>query len=187
MLILSQLVQVVGNLKPISGGKEVQMERILTVGQKIDAVENRLVVADIVVRTELGSVQESPRSGTIHGQEFPKLGRAAPNACGSTCGAERSIRGVHIPKEPWCPETRAGRDLGDQTALVSEFRAGRTGSRLHALNGAGGELGGEHFALLIADGLSINHETDLGVVAQGMKESVPICGNSAGAVNDRLA
>src|SRR5262249_5318631 len=50
-----------------------------------------------------------------------------------------------------------------------------------------GQLGGEHLALLVANGLSIDHEAYLGVVAKGVKETVAIGRDATGAVDDCVA
>src|ERR1039458_9109798 len=55
------------------------------------------------------------------------------------------------------------------------------------LDGAGRKLRGEHFALLVADGLPVNHEADLRVIAERVEESVAVSGNTSRAVYDRLA
>jgi hypothetical protein len=55
------------------------------------------------------------------------------------------------------------------------------------LDGVHGDLRGEDFALLIADGLSIDDEADLRVIAEGVERSVAIGGHTARAIGDCLA
>jgi len=59
----------------------------------------------------------------------------------------------------------AGRNIRNQTGLVAKLSLGRSGYDLHALDGADWKLGGEDLALLIGDGLPVNHEAHLRVIA----------------------
>ena len=77
--------------------------------------------------------------------------------------------------------------LATRLVLSPNSASGDARHQLHALDGAGGKLGGEDLALLIADGLSIDHEADLRVIAEGVEETVAIGGDAARAIGDRLA
>ena len=66
------------------------------------------------------------------------------------------------------------------------MRVRSAGDQFHALDGVERNLGGKHFALLIADGLAVDDETDLRVVAQRMEKAVGVGRHRAGAVGDGL-
>src|ERR1035437_2764034 len=78
-------------------------------------------------------------------------------------------------------------DIGYQAGLVAQLRIPRSRPPLHALGRGSGGLSGGDFALLIADGWSIDHEADLRVIAEGVERSVAIGGDTARAIRDRLA
>ena len=50
VLILAQLVVGIGNLDPVARREQVQVEYVFAVGLIIEAVEDGLVVADVVER-----------------------------------------------------------------------------------------------------------------------------------------
>src|ERR1035441_10649386 len=85
-----------------------------------------------------------------------------------------SMTKVLIAKQPGRTQPGARGDVGHQAALVAELGIRRAGHHLHALNGAGGKLGGKDFALLVANGLAVDDEGALRVIAQGMEETVAI-------------
>src|ERR1039458_6328660 len=94
---------------------------------------------------------------------------------------------VDFSEHPPRAEAGARRDVCHQAGLVAELGLGRSGDDLHALDGAGRKLSGEYLALLVADGLPVNDEADLRVIAQGVEEPVAVGGNTPRAVHDRLA
>src|ERR1039458_1653266 len=94
---------------------------------------------------------------------------------------------VDFSEHPPRAEAGARRDVCHQAGLVAELGLGRSGDDLHALDGAGRKLSGEYLALLVADGLPVNDEADLRVIAQGVEEPVAVGGNTPRAVHDGLA
>ncbi len=135
-----------------------------------------------------GRVQEPAAADAVEGQEVAELSRcrSPSRPCRRWCRKTRSPRST-LPKTPPGPEAGAGGDLRHQAGLVAEFGIRRSGDDFHALDGAGRKLRGEDLALLIADGLSVDHEADLRVIAQRVEESVRVGGHAARAVSDRLA
>src|ERR1039458_7763132 len=104
---------------------------------------------------------------------------------GVNSGVSRKRGGVgagDIAKHARRAQAGACGDIGHQTALVAKLGIRRAGNNLHALNSAGGKLGGKDFALLIANGLAIDDECALRVIAQGMEETVAVGRNAAGAI-----
>ena len=186
-LILGELVVAVGNLNGVAGGEEVQMENVDAVGLVVEAVEQRLVVAAVVDVDELGGVQETVAAVAVGGQEVAHLGIAESNSHAAGDGGERAVGDIRVAEQASGAQGGARGHVGHQAGFIPELRPGRSGGQFHALDGAGGKLRGEDLALLIADGLSVDDEADLRVVAQGVEEAVAIGRHAAGAVSDGLA
>ena len=187
MLILSQLIVRVWVLNPVPGREQVEMESVLAVGLIVHAIENRLVVANVVDRSELGCIQESPAPNAVSRQKISKLRAAETQAHAASGGTERPIVRLDVAKHLSRSQARTCSDLRHQAALVAKFRVWSSRGHLHALDGAGGQLRREYLALLIADRLSIDDETGLSVVTQRVEQSVAIRRHPAGAVGNRLA
>ncbi len=163
------------------------MNGVLSVRLQIDAIEERLIISDVVERAKLGCVQKTPAANAIRGKEIPesRVPETQPEGCGR--GSERAVRRVHVPKSMRHAQPAPCRDAGDQAGLIAEFRIGRSGAEFHALNRAGRKLCREDLALLIADRLAVDHEADLRMIAQRVEESIGVGRDSAGAINDGLA
>ena len=76
------------------------------------------------------------------------------------------------------PLAGARGDVDDQTRLVAVLRRWRTGNHLHRLDRIQRNLVGKNLALLIGDGLAIDRERVLGVIAQAMKKAVRVGGDA---------
>ena len=59
MLVLRELIVTVGNLDPVAGGKQVQMQGILPIGLVVEAIEDGLIVTHIVDGLKLRRIQET--------------------------------------------------------------------------------------------------------------------------------
>ena len=70
-----------------------------------------------------------------------------------------------------------GRD-NHHAGLASVFRGRRARDHFHGLNRVEGNLVGEDFALLVGDRLAVDGERIFRVVAQAVKETVGIGGDS---------
>jgi hypothetical protein len=186
-LILAELVVAVGYLKPVSGRKQVEVQDVAGAGPVVEPVEYRLVVPHVVEGGELGRIQEPAGPQAVGCQKIPYLLVSEADRRAAARGTEGAVRRIETAKDLAGAEPRTRGDLGDQAALVAEFGVRRAGNGFHALDRGGGQLGGKHLALLIADPLAVDHETDLRVVAQGVKEPVRIGDRPARAVNDGLA
>jgi len=137
-----------------------------------------LVVALIVEWGELRSIEEATGPGAIDGQEISGSHAAEPKTDQASRGAERPIRGVEVPESPSCSKAERVVILAIRLDLSPNSASGGARDNFHALNGAGGKLGGEHLALLVADGLPIDHKAGLGVVAHRMENSVCVSRNT---------
>src|ERR1035437_9206342 len=163
------------------------MERVLSGGLKIETIEKCLIIPDVVEGPELGSVQKTAAAHAIDGQKVADSCGAIAQAEAPSSGAERPIVRVDVSEHPPRAEAGARRDVCHQAGLVAEFGLWRSGDNLHALDGAGRKLRRKHFTLLVADGLPVNDEADLRVIAERVEESVAEIGNTSRAVHDRLA
>src|ERR1019366_642766 len=87
-LILCQLVIVVGDLDPVARGEQVEVERVLPVGLQVKMIEEGLVVAYVVKRGELRSVEEAAAPDTFDCQEVPRFRAAEADSHGTSNRAE---------------------------------------------------------------------------------------------------
>src|ERR1039457_1415106 len=143
MLVLSQLIVVIGYLTPTPRGEQVEVEDILAAGRIVEPIEDGLIVALVVEGSELRGVQKTPGSETVDRHEVSKLRGAIPKSDTSTGRAKRAVGSIDVAKSFPGAEPRTSRDLRDQAAFVAEFGVRRTRGRLHALDGASGQLRGE--------------------------------------------
>src|SRR4029077_18077332 len=130
-----------------------------------ETVEEGLIVAGIVNVGVFWSVQETFRTDSIDRHEISTLRATKAEADAPAIGAERSEIGADIPKD--FPGTKPGtsRNLSDQAGLVAKFHVRCSRGHLHALDRADGKLSRVHLALLVADGLSVDEEAGLSVIA----------------------
>jgi hypothetical protein len=90
--------------------KEIEVERVVLGGLKIDAVEDSLVVADIVHGVELGAVEEAARAVRIDDDEVAQFGSAEAERRLLADAAEGTVIGVEL-SERLFPEARTGSRL----------------------------------------------------------------------------
>src|SRR5665213_2264048 len=98
MLILRQLVVVVRDLKPIPRHEYVQMESIFAVGLVVQAIEDRLIVPDIVNWGVLRRIQKAPAAKTVDGDEVPEFRVAVAEARAAAGTPKRAIVSIDVPK-----------------------------------------------------------------------------------------
>ena len=72
----------------------------------------------------------------------------------------------------------AGGDVDDEAGFVAVLGGRRAGDDLDGLDGVGGDLVGEDFALLVGDGLAIDGEGVGGVIAEAVEEAVRVGGDA---------
>jgi hypothetical protein len=186
-LILRQLIVRIWDLNPVSRGEQVEVNDILASGLVIEMIEDGLIVPYVMEGGEFGSVQKPPAANAINGKEITELRIAETDAHAPSRGAERPVRSIHITEDPTNSETGSGCYLCDEARLVAKFGVWRTGNDFHALDRADGNLRGIDFALLVADGLSIDNEARLKVITQRMVQAVGVGCHAPRAVRDRLA
>ena len=118
--------------------------------------------------------------------KFPELGRSPAERAILAVGSKRSHGGADASERQRAQSRFCGR-IHHQARFVSILRVGRASDQLHALHRVGRKLGGKDLALLIADGLAIDHKADLSVIAQRMEKSVRVGGRTSRAVVDDAA
>ena len=141
------------------------MDNIGGRGLKIETVEDRSVIPLVMEWSEFRAIEETSAAGSINGEEVTETFVADAVRDVAADGSEGPIQSFHAAELTHCAEAGAGRNLIHEARFVAKLGYRCAGNELHALNGAGGELGREYLALLVADGLAINDEGDLGVVA----------------------
>src|ERR1019366_2052646 len=128
--------------------EQIQMEYVLPVGLVIEAVEDGFAVADVVERREFRRIEKASAAYALQRQEVADLRISEAEPRRSARGAERAVGGVDVAKQARRAQAGARGDVGHQAAFVAELGIRRAGYHLHALNRAGGKLGGKDFALL---------------------------------------
>ena len=123
--------------------------------------------------------EKAAASNAVDRQEIPDSRAAETNRRGPADAAERTIVCVEVTEDPSRAEPGTRRDVCDQAGFVAELRVWSAGDDLHALDRAGGKLRRKHLALLIADRLAVDHKAGLGMVADGVEESVGVRRNAA--------
>ena len=185
-LILIGLVERVGHLEPVTRGQQVEVKRVAGGGLPVEAIEDGLAVPHVVKRTEFGAVEKAPAAQGVGGEEVAELLAAEAEGGFLADGAEGAVlRGEAA--ERLLAESGTGDGVDHEAGLIAEFGAGRAGDEFHGLDGVERNLGGELFALLIGDGLAVDGEAGLRVIAERVEEAVGI-GHDAGAGHgDRVA
>ena len=107
-------------------------------------------------------------------------GAAAP-------GSEGTPLGVNAAERLGNTKTGSRGCVHHQTGLVAILGIRRSGDQLHGLNRVRRYLRGEDFALLIADGLPVDHKGRLCMVSQRMKEAIGVGCHPTRTVRDGLA
>ncbi len=77
-------------------------------------------------------------------------------------------------------QARAGGHVNDDAGFVAEFGRGRARDDFHGLDGIQRNLVGEDLALLVGNGLAVDREGILGVVAETVKQTVGVGGDAWG-------
>ena len=172
-LVLVRLVVGIGNLEPVAGEKQIEVERVMLAGLKIDAVEDGLVVADVVHGVEFGAIQEAARAVGVEYDEISQLGAAEAERGLFADGAKRAVVGVEL-SERLFPEPGPRHPFHHQAGLIAILRGRRPGDHFHVLKRVFGHLGRKGPALLVADGLAVHHVAGLRVVSLRMEEAVGI-------------
>ncbi len=163
------------------------MNYVFSRGLEVHAIEEGLIIPNIVERPELRGVQKTAATHSVDSQKVAECCSAIAQAETPSLGAERTVVRVDVPEDPARPQGGACRDTCHQAGLVAEFGQRRSRNDFHALDGAGWQLSREYLALLVADGLPIDDEADLCVIAQRVEETITIGRHTARAIDDRLA
>ena len=185
-LVLSQLIIRVGDLDPVPGGKKIEVEGVFAVGLEVEAIEDGLIVACVVDGLEFRGVEETVATDPVERGEVAEAGSSEAKGGRASGGTEGAEAGVEAAEDTIGTQAGACGDFNDKAGLVAKLGTRVAGDEFEALDGAGGELGGEHFALLVADRLAVHDEADLGVIAEGMEEAIAISHNSTRTVRDGL-
>src|SRR5438874_923200 len=157
LLILAELIETVRNLHPIARREEIEMEDIDRRRLPVEVVENALIVADVVNGQKFRCVQKVTGAAGVERGEVSILGPTEPKRGAPAPGSERAPLRIDIPERLRRSQAGPRGRIDDQTRLVSILRVRRAGNQFHALQRIGGYLGREQFTLLVADGLSVDH------------------------------
>src|SRR5579872_6037913 len=93
-LVLPKLVVIVGNLDPVARRENVEVQKVVLRRLKIQAVEERFIVAPVVNGLEFGSVQETVAAGGIGGHKVAEPVAAPAQAQSRDASVESSVIGV---------------------------------------------------------------------------------------------
>src|SRR5579864_1957585 len=162
------------------------MEGVTAVWLPVQAVEDALVVSTIVNGNEFRRVQKMARLDAVEGHEVSEFRAAPAQSRRASPGPERAPLRLNGAEGLRSAQTGARGAVHNQASFVAVLGVRSAGNQLHALERVKWYLGGKHFALLIADGLAIDDETDLRVIAQRMEKAVGVRRYGASAVGDGL-
>ena len=126
-------------MDPVPRREQIQMKHVLAGRLIIEAIENRLVVADVVERSELRRIEKTSAANAVNREEVAELRVAESQAEVSSRGAEGAVARVDIAEHFARAQAGARGHLRHQAGLIAKLRAGRSGDQLHALNRAGGQ------------------------------------------------
>src|ERR1039458_4371250 len=124
-LAVRLLIVVIRNLQAIPRQEQVEMERVLTCGLKVETIEQSLIVPNVVEGPELGSVQKTAAAHSIDAQKVAEFRGAIAQAETASSGAERTVVRVDVSEHPPRAEAGARRDVCHQAGLVAELGLGR--------------------------------------------------------------
>ena len=100
VLVLSQLIEVVRNLKPVARREQIQVEHVLAGGLKVEAVEDCCIVSLVVKRSKFRGVQEPPGPKAIDGYEVSELRGSVAQADVAAGATEGPIVGLDVAEKP---------------------------------------------------------------------------------------
>ena len=155
------------------------MKRVVGGGLPVEAIENGLAVPHVVKRTEFGAVEKASAAQGVGGEEIAVLLAAEAEGGFLADGAEGTVLRYEAA-ERLLAEPGARDGVDHEAGLIAELGAGGAGDEFHGLDGVERNLRGELLALLIGDGLAVDGEAGLRVIAERVEEAIGI-GDDAGA------
>src|SRR5579864_4215021 len=87
-LVLRKLVVTIGNLKPVAGSEQIDVESVARARLPIEAIEDRAVVSDVVDRQWLGGVEKMSGANAIDENKIPILRTAESQGRAAAPGSE---------------------------------------------------------------------------------------------------
>src|ERR1700693_3426458 len=154
---------IVGNLKPVSRGKKIEMEHVLGTRLPVKPVKDAPVVPDVVNGKKLGCVQEMTRANRVHGDEV-SIGRGAETERGALRpGSERAPAGFDASERVGSAEPGSRGGIYPPAGFRAMLGILGTRDEFHALQSVERNLRRESFALLVRDGEAVDYVTHLGV------------------------
>src|SRR5580704_15375976 len=97
------------------------MEHILIRWLKVEAVEEGLVIADIVERGKFRGVEKTAAADTVGGEKVAELFAAETDANASAGRAEGPIGGVDVAKHLHGAQSGARCHLGSEAGLIAKL------------------------------------------------------------------
>src|SRR5438477_12345273 len=150
-LVLRQLVEAVGDLKPITSREEIQVKDILWRRLPVETVKDAAVIAPIVDRKNLRRVEEMTRANSIESDEVSKLRTTDAQTDVPSPGSKRTPLRFDVAKSFGGAQAGARGGIYHQAGLVAVLRVLRSGDQLHTLDSGEWNLRRKRLALLSGD------------------------------------
>src|SRR5579885_2483687 len=108
-------------------------------------------------RGKFRTVEEAAAANPVNRKEVaqPRAAKAYGNIAPDV--PKRAVGTIKAAEQFSGAQAGSRRHLSHETRLIAELRFRRTRAKFHALNGAGRQLRGKDFTLLIADRLAVDH------------------------------
>ncbi len=167
-------IQRVRHVERRARGLHVEMECAGRAGAGVDSIEQRHLVPGIVQDLELRRIQEAIRPHAGHRQEIADVVRPGTKVHVDGGRLERTVPQRHAAGRLRLVEARLGDDMHDEAAFVAVFGRRDPCNDLHRLHGILRNLVRVQTTLLIRHRLVVDRELRLGMVPDGMEESVRV-------------
>lgn len=163
------------------------MEGVDRVGRVVDAIEERLIIAVGVEGVDFGGVEIAAAVGGVSGEEVAEVLVADGERGIGAGGSEAAVGGTNAAFGMEGAESGLGGGAGDERGFVSVLGGNDAFYDLHGLDGVDGNLIGEGFALLIADGLAVDGVGGVGMFAERVEHAIGVGGDAGTGEGDGVA
>ena len=152
----------------------------------IDSIEGVLLVSLVVKDGELGRIEEAASVEAVSFDEVAPVFAAESKIEAGGGRSEGAVGGIDAASRTRDSEARArGRD-DDQAGFPTVLGRGSTAYDFDGLNGVGGDLVGEYFALLVGNRLAVDRKRVGGVVSKTVEETVGVSRDArSGGLDER--
>ena len=150
------------------------MQSIFSGSLKINAIEDVLLISLVVHDDKFRRIKEAAAVERVGCDEVAPVLAPVSEVEVHIRGSKTSVRCGHAASGGLDPLTGARGHVNHYAGLVAKLGGRGTRKDLHRFDGIKRNLVGEHFALLVSDGLAIDREGVLGVIAEAMGQAIGV-------------